>query len=155
MVDVKVNGMEELLKSLKKLPGNLQKNVLSGAIRAGAKLIADEARQNVPKDSEHLKKSILVRKRRSKNKDVLYFTVAPVTSVIHQFQDISGEKHYNYGNIVEEGRSAFSIEHGSSKMPAQPYMRPAFESKGKEAINATRKYMEKRLPKEIEKAAQK
>jgi HK97 gp10 family phage protein len=151
MVDVKIEGMEALLKKLKKLPFALQNNVLSGAIRAGAKLVADDARARVAVHSEHLKKSILVRKRRSKNKTILHFTIAPVTKILHQFQDASGQKHYNYGNIVEEGRSASAVEHGASNMVAQPFMAPAFESKGTESIDATRKYMAARLDKEIKK----
>lgn len=150
-VDVKITGMEEILKKLKKLPVELRNNLLSGAIRAGAKLVADEARARVPKDSEHLKKSILVRKRRSKNKTILHFTVAPVSKVMWKFQDAHGLKHYNYGNIVEEGRSSWAVENGASNMPAQPYMRPAFEKKGEEAIDATRKYLAERIDKQIAK----
>ena len=139
-VEVKVLGMEEIVKKLKKLEPKLRNSILSGAIRAGAKLVADEARLNVPVESAHLKKSILVRKRRSKDKTILHFTVAPVTKIMHQFQDANGEKHYNYGNIIEMGNSTHV---------AQPYMRPAFENKGEESINETRKYMEKRFSKMV------
>jgi len=148
MADLKIEGMEELLKKFKKLPKKLQNSILTGGIRAGAKLVADEARRNVPVKTGHLKKSILVRKRRrGVKKGTLHFVVAPVSKVMWRFQDIKGKKHFNYGNIIEEGRSVWAVEHGSSKSVAKPFMRPAFESKGKEAINATRDYMKQRMSK--------
>ncbi len=151
IIDVKIYGMKELLKKLNKFPAKVQNSILTGAIRAGAKLVADEARKNVPKKSHMLAKSIGVRKKRSKDKDILWFVVAPITKRIWTLEERHGKKHYNYGNIVEVGRSPYAIEHGWSAMAAHPYMRPAFENKGEEAINETRKYMAKRLSKVVAK----
>ena len=151
MVSVKVDGMQEVLKKLNKLPDKVQNSLLTGAIRAGAKLVADEAKKNVSVKTAHLKKSIGVRKKRSKMKTMVWFVVAPVSTTLWRFQDIHSQKHYNYGKTLEFGRSSWEIEHGSSVYPAKPYMRPAFESKGEEAIDATRKYMIKRFSKEIAK----
>jgi len=131
MVDAKVDGMEELLKKLRILPEKVQKNVISGAVRAGAKPMSAEAKLLVPKDTGTLKKSIGIVKRRSKDKNILHFSVTP--------------------RIKKGGWIAHFLEFGTIKMSAKPFMRPAFEKKGEEAIDATRDYMRKRLDKEIAK----
>jgi len=142
MVDVKVSGINEILKKLKKLPIVMQKRVVTGAIRASAAAINKEAKLNVPKDEGDLKKSLSVIKRKTKDKNIIYFSVVPKTKLLHKIQDAKGERHYNYGGLVE---------FGSSKMSARPYLRPAFESKGAEAISIAKAYMKKRIDKEIAK----
>jgi len=131
MVDVQVEGMDELLKKLNILPEKVQKNVISGAVRAGAKPMSTEAKLLVPKDTETLKKSIGITKRRSKYKNILHFSVTPRSK--------------------KGGWIAHFLEFGTVKMSAKPFMRPAFEKKGEEAIDATREYMRKRLDKELAK----
>ncbi len=164
--NVTITGLEEVLKNLKTLDTKIQKSIMTGAIRAGAKLIADEARRNVPERSQRLKKSIGIRKRRSKkgDKGTIRFVVGPITSRLHDLQDAASMKQhsirrYNYGNIIEEGSKATSkkrtlkdgskIEYGTSTIPPNPYMRNAYLNKGEEAIGATKKYLVKRVTKTI------
>jgi HK97 gp10 family phage protein len=131
VVDVQIKGMDELLKSLKILPERIQKNVLVGAIRAGATSISKEMKRFVPKDTGELQKSIGVVKRKSKNKNEILFTVAP--------------------QIKKGGWKAHFHEFGTIKMPAHPFVRPAFEGKGNEAIEVAKEYMTKRIDKELAK----
>jgi len=131
MSDIEVLGMEAILKKLKALTERVQKNVLTGAIRAGASSISKEAKLLVTKDSGTLKKSIGVVKRKSKNKNIVYFSVAPLK-----------KKGGWYGHF---------LEFGTVKAPAHPFMRPAFEKKGNETIEEAKKYMIKRIDKEIAK----
>lgn len=142
MADVKVRGIDEILKKLHALPTRIQKNVVTGAIRASASAISKEAKLNVHKDEGDLKKAISVVKRKTKDKSLIYFSVVPKSKAMHKLQDAKGEKHYNYGGLVE---------FGSSKMAAKPYLRPAFEKKGAEAIEIAKKYMSKRIDKELAK----
>jgi len=130
-VDVKVD-MGDLLKKLRKLPEKVQKKVLVGAVRAGAKPIIDEARRIVPKRTGNLAKSIGVNKRRSKG-TIVHFSVSPRKG---------GKYDGYYGHFVE---------FGTKKMAPRPFMRPAFENKGEESIDAVRAYMKKRIEKELEK----
>lgn len=142
MVDVKVTGVDDLLKNLKTFPIKFQKSVATGAIRAGAAAINKEAKLNVSEDEGDLKKSLSVVKRKTKDKSIIYFSVVPKSKLLHKIQDTKDEKHYNYGG---------HIEFGNSNMPAQPYLRPAFEKKGKEAIEIAKNYMKKRIDKEMAK----
>ena len=131
MSDVAVLGMDAILKKLKVLPERVQKNVLTGAIRASASSIAKEMKANVPKDTGTLKKSIGVVKRKTKDKTLVHFTVAP--------------------RIKKGGFIAHFIEFGTLKMSAKPFIRPAYENKGEETIDVAKNYMTKRLDKELAK----
>ena len=136
---------ESLLKTLRTLPINIQKNVMVGAIRAGANIVRDEARRLVPVDTGNLKKSISTVRRSSKddkfsmvksNPNFISFSVTPVK-----------------GNSVKyDGWYAHFLEFGTSNMSAKPFLRPAFESKQDEVLQATKEYIANRLPNEVEKA---
>lgn len=124
---------EELLKTLKKFPINIQKNVMTGAIRASANVIRDEARIRVPKKTKNLSKSIVSIKRRAERGQV-YFSVTPS----------KGKPN--------DGWYAHFIEFGTSKMSAKPFMRPAFEQSENESLSAAKEYIAKRIPQEVAKA---
>lgn len=138
-VDVNVD-MGDLLKKLKILPDKIQKNVLTGAIRAGATLISKEAKLRVPVKTGLLKKSIGVVKHRKdrRNPTIVSFIIAPRSKYMHKNQ----KKPYNYGRIVE---------FGTSGRTPKPYMRPAYKTKGTQSIRAVEQYMEKRIDKELAK----
>ncbi|HXC40333.1 MAG TPA: HK97 gp10 family phage protein, partial [Burkholderiales bacterium] len=46
--EFRVAGLAELYQTLEQLPLKLEKNILRGAIRAGAKVVADDARRRAP-----------------------------------------------------------------------------------------------------------
>lgn len=124
----------DLLKALKKFPDNIQKNVMTGAVRAAAKPIVSAARANVPVDSGNLKKSIGTVKRKSRDKTKIRFSVTPRKG---------GKYDGWYGHM---------LEFGTSKMAAQPFMRPAFENQDDQSIEEAKKYIAKKIDQEIEKA---
>lgn len=134
MAESEVHGLDDLSRALKQFPGRVQKNIVTGAARAGASIISKEAKANIrPHDrTGKTRRSISVVKRKSDNPKIIKFTVAP--------------------RIKKGGWKAHFLEFGTSKMAAVPFMRPAFENKGPESIVAFRNYMAKRIPKEIEKA---
>ncbi len=157
-MEAKFEGIEELLKSLKQFPEKLQKNVLVGATRNVASEIAKEAKKNVPVDEGALKKSIGLTRRKERTKSLIGFSVSPRKDILVKelaatglkkqtyISKTTGFKHTNYDNY------GGYVEFGTSKMPAHPYLRPAFELKGEEAIENFKKYTSERIDKEIEKA---
>jgi len=130
-VDVSVD-MGDLLKKLRKLPSKVRDKVVVGAVRASAKPIIKEARALAPKRTGNLAKSIGANKRRSKG-TIVHFSVSPR----------KGGKY--------DGWYAHFVEFGTRKMAPRPFLRPAFENKGEEAINAAKEYMRKRIDKELAK----
>ena len=151
-----VTGLDEVLRKLRKIPERIQKNVVVGAVRAGTKPIVKEAKALVPTNTGILKKSIGVAKRKSKDKNIIHFSVAPRSKAVHKallknkqgkwlISKVTGRRYLNvenYGGHVEFGRNGGA---------AHPFMRPAFEKKGEESIDFVREYMKKRVDKEIAK----
>jgi len=178
---VEIKGLEELQSALKQFPQNIQKNIMRGAVRAGASLIAKDAKANVPSNTGVLKDSIGIVAGKPKNKNFIRFWVTPregfMRTVKFTLADgtkwkIKGEADGWYAHMVEFGTHSKRIEPLSPKTkyygkrkkkrdaivsqgggsPAQPFMRPAYENKGEEAIEATKEYLAKRIDKEVQKA---
>jgi len=157
MVDVQVQGMDDLLKKLELLPSRIQKNVVVGAVRAGASGISKDAKKYVPKDLGVLRKSIGVTKRKMRVKTLVGFTVSPRKDLLVKGliragktnkRKVSKSTGFKYTTFDNYGGY---VEFGTSKRSAKPYLRPAYEHMGPEAIRLARVYMRKRLDKELAK----
>lgn len=133
MGDAIVTGVDEAIESLHNFSERVQKNIMKGAIRAGCKPIVQAAKSNAPVDTKNLKKSIGIVSRKTKSKTFVRFSVTPRR----------GGKN--------DGFYAHMIEFGTSKMSPQPFMRPALEE-AENCIGEAKKYMEKRIDKEAQKA---
>ena len=55
---IRLKGGPELLRLLDELPKNLERNVIRGGLRAGAKVIQQQAKANVPVRTGQLKRAI-------------------------------------------------------------------------------------------------
>ena len=55
---ITLKGGPELLRFLDELPKNLERNVIRGGLRAGAKVIQQQAKANVPVETGQLKRAI-------------------------------------------------------------------------------------------------
>ena len=55
---IQLKGGPELLRLLDELPKNLERNVIRGGLRAGAKVIQQQAKANVPVKTGQLKRTI-------------------------------------------------------------------------------------------------
>ena len=143
-----ITGMKQLLKSLEDFPKQIQKNVMSGAVRAAAAEIAKEAKARVPKKTGNLKKSMGIVKRRSAKKAEIRFSITPFRN--------KNLPNVSYSKLKKErrlgGYYGHMVEFGTSHSAARPFMLPAFKTKGKDAIKICRKYIAKRLDAEIVKA---
>jgi HK97 gp10 family phage protein len=128
-----VQGLAELEKGLVELGRDVGLKGLSKATAAGARLIRDRARALAPKDTGNLKKNIVVTKyRRVKDK-----SRETRHAVVIRSKGKAGDKNNAfYGAFVERG---------TSKQPAQPFMRPAWEAKRKDAANTVMESMEKTI----------
>jgi len=113
--------IKNVLKALKKLPINIQKNVMVGATRAGAKVVSDEAKHILFSKSlikeGRLWDSIGVIKRKAKKGQII-FSISPRKG---------GKSHAFYGRFLELG---------TSNMIARPFLRPALEKSVNEVLKA-------------------
>ncbi len=130
-VSVKLLGAKELDRKLRKLEPKIGKKVIKGALREAAKMILKVAKQKVPVDTGALKKDLKVRamKRKKGRYGVLIGTAAGW-----------GKGKTFYGAY---------LEFGTSKRPAKPFLRPAFD----ETKEAVIRRLKRRLKVGIERAA--
>jgi len=125
--------VRKLNRKLKTLESKVEKKLTRQALRAGAKIIAKEAKLRAPVDTGELKSKIKVwaLKRSRKRIGVLVGTSA---------KEYTGDQFY----------AAF-VEYGTKDMPAKPFMGPAAEAKGPEAAAVVGKTLADGIEREIAK----
>ncbi len=141
MAEVKIQGLDEVRRRLKALPKNMRNRELGKALRSGGRMIRNDAKSRVPTLTGLVLKNIVMRtssgRRAGRNADVkVRIGVA---------SDRSGR---------DSGTDAFYWifqEFGTSKMPAHPFLRPAFESNKNEALNAITQSLKKGLIRQAKK----
>lgn len=145
--EVKIDGLDELFKAMQEMPVKLEKKVLRGAMRAGAKVFLDRARAKVPTKTGKLRKSLRISTRVRNGKI--------------EARLIAGNKEAFYPHMVEFGTAAHFIKPKSRKSlffaglareivdhpgaKPQPFMRPAFDGGTTDAIEAARAYAARRI----------
>lgn len=151
MSDVTIHGLADLSAILQSLPVKIEKNVLRGALNAGAQVIRKDAMAAVPVQSGALRKSIRV-STRSKG--------GSVSATIR-----AGDRAAFYAHMVEFGTAAHKIKAKPGSMLAigvasvdhpgarsKPFMRPALDGKSTAAVESMADYMRDRIPREAAKA---
>lgn len=134
-VDFKIEGAKEMERVLRELGPDVANRVGRQALRAGAKVIIDEAKRLVPVDSGALRDSIAVREDRKLK-----------ASVGHEIG-------VNIGFLKPASRRAHLIEFGTSKSPAKPFMRPAMDSQAPAALDQMGKVLARGIDREAKKLA--
>jgi len=145
--EFRVAGLAELYQTLEQLPLKLEKNILRGAIRAGAKVVADDARRRAPVLTEAdprrvpgaLAKSVRVMSTGVKG------GVVKGGVVVGQGRTLVGR---GAGRQVADVFYAHFVEYGTVNMAARPFLRPAMDSKSGEAVEVTAQYIRDRLESE-------
>jgi HK97 gp10 family phage protein len=118
-------GVEDIRKSLYKLPKDLQRAAESATLRAGAKPLVREVKAKAPKDSGLLKKSIGYRVR--KVKGIINARIGPRNGFRQEVPRI-GPDGQTQMVISDPTRYSHLVELGTSRMPAQPFIHPAIDS---------------------------
>lgn len=154
-MNVDILGGKALAKMLNELPLKIERNIMRSALRSGASVIAAEARRNVPNASGELKSTI-----RTSSNAKRGMVEANVVVGITKKDKVTGVKTKKgwYATFVEFGTAPHIIKAGKKKprlsfrdrngvwrtvlevnhtgATAKPFMRPAFDSKGEEAVKA-------------------
>lgn len=131
----KIEGAKELDRALKQMGPKFEKRIAKGAVRAGATVIAKQAKLNAPVESGTLRKSIKVVSRSRRVGDA----VASVATRSGKKWASRGMNAW-YAGKVEFGAPGIGID-------AKPFLRPALDAKAPEAIKAMSEYIQKRIAK--------
>lgn len=110
---VELEGADDLLAALKKLGDRTTGLLLKQAAEKGAQIIADEAKVLAPKDEGDLSEGIKAEANRQQQGRSTF--------------DVGFGKAEWYGRLHELG---------TDNIPAQPFLRPALETKAEEATEA-------------------
>ena len=170
VTETAVTGLAELDKILKTLPAKVEGSVMRGALRAGQKVIMEEAKGMVPVDQGDLRDSIRIQFRRKSLKRGWV-----------RMHLVAGNAKAWYANLIEFGTASYYTGKGKSvrkpyqikpkKQPGallfggkvretvthpgirpRPFMRPAVDKAQGRALDAVGDYIRRRLPREVKKA---
>lgn len=117
-------GFKELDDDFKLLSNAEQRKVSRKAVRAGAVVFRDAVRANAPVRSGVLKRSISVD------------TVRGSATAGVKFKKVLVKKKGKKGKHKSMPFYWYFLEHGTSNMSAQPFVRPAFDASVKQAEEA-------------------
>ena len=122
---VKIEGLRELQAAMRDLPRKLQRQTVQRALREAAKPIHADARSRVPVQTGAVRRQIAIqRSRKFTGRDGVFGVVVRVRAMNKRMR-AKGHTDPFYWKF---------LEFGTSKMPAQPFMRPAFEGNKQRAI---------------------
>lgn len=156
MAEFEIKGLAELHKTLQELPVTIERNIMRGGLRAAGKVIETEAKRLVRVESGEVRDSIRVSMRvRSKagwvnaqvkagGKKAWYARLVEFGTARHWIRP-KNKKSLFFAGLMRE-----AVDHPGAKK--RPFMRPAFDTKAKAAIEAMADYIRARLPKELKKA---
>lgn len=117
-------GFKELDADFQLLSKAEQRKVSRKAVRAGAVVFRDAVRANAPVRSGVLKRSISVD------------TVRGSATAGVKFKKVLAKKKGKKGRHKSGPFYWYFLEHGTSNMPAKPFVRPAFDASIKQAEEA-------------------
>jgi len=140
---IEIEGLRDLEIAMLSFPDKLARQVLSGAIRAGAVVIQKQAREYAPKsDAPHLLKS-------KKQKLGTWIMPGNLKKMIRVKVDKSGTRGHkiSYEVYVKNKDTWYWrwVEFGSSKMYGRTFMRSAFEMMKEDATLVIRNYILSRI----------
>ena len=172
-MSIKTKGLAELQKMLDTLPAKLERNIMRSALRAGAKVLMEEAKQNASVVSGELRDSIRLSTSARRGKvsasvktDLFYAKFVEFGTSPH-FISISatdtpqrktrrGMQSYSMKTInqmVKRGSLVIgghfvgpSVHHPGAK--PRPFLRPALDTQASAAVIAVANQVKRRLTKQ-------
>lgn len=147
--DLGIAGGRELDEALKQLPAKLQANIMRAALRAGAAVLRDEARSQVPVRMGVLRKSIRVTASVNVRQGTVkasvkagggrawYWRFVEFGTAAHKISPKAARALRLAGHVVS------NADHPGAR--ANPFMRPAFDAKAAAALAAVAAKIRERL----------
>lgn len=174
MESIHVQGLAELQRTLDTLPAKLEANLVRAALRAGAKVIADEAKRRAPVQQGDLRASIRASVRINRRAGRVEATIKAGRGKPALATYMAGGKLMArkvdpwYARLVEQGTKPHRIAARGAKALAikggrvvetvahpgarpKPFMAPALQAKARAALDAFADTLRRRIPIELAK----
>lgn len=147
-------GVQEVIDRISELSGQVTQQALRRGLYAGARVFRDEARRRVPVRTASLKRSIVAQTRTIRvGKDRIPAVVVTIARKSFAGQATARGTHRvaqgATGGRIQPRRYAHLVEFGTVRAKPRPFMRPAADTKRREALAAVERVMRE----EVEKAA--
>jgi len=152
MSETNLKGFAELAKALNELPEKIERNIVRSALRKAAKVIEQEAKQNVPVRSGKLRDSIRVSVRIKDGRPLATVTAGgreKGQAFYAQFVELGTAAHAIQAKpghaLAIGGGTVVRVEHPGAR--PRPYMRPALDASAAAAVQAFGEQVKRRLTK--------
>jgi HK97 gp10 family phage protein len=139
-----VKGLADLQKFMDELAPKMERNVLRGGLRAGARVVQTEAKSRIHSISGETAKSVKVGSRARGGEVIAYVAVSShkgkwleYGTRPHKIKPKNRKALAIGGNVVEE------VDHPGAK--PHPFLRPALDARAGAAVVAVGEYVKKRL----------
>ena len=164
-VTVQVQGASEIARAMRELPKRVDRKILNAGLLAGARLVRDEARDRAPTlqvpDPRWTRgairraiQSVSIAASRAQYAGEVIVRVRKLTkrqiSAFKRRQARRGQKVAGKLNPSDAYYWTF-LEFGTAKMRAQSFLRPAFEGRKQQGVDAAIKVFREKVQLEIEK----
>jgi hypothetical protein len=158
-----VRGRAEVASYIRRIPADLEKKVLRGAARAAANIVAEEAKTR--SISHEVSSAIITRSRHEPGRVVVKITVRPGWAYsVGNWLEWGTSPHFitvddsqregrsvgkinelaKEGSLVINGKFVGKTVHHPGAQP-HPFLRPALDVKGGDAIAAAQQYINTRV----------
>jgi len=156
---VKIHGAREISAAMRALPPRIERRLLNRSLLAGAKPIVQDARRRAPvlAEPDPRRRAGTVRRairagavRPQGVTATVYVRVRGLTqSQIRRYKQRAAQGKVNASNNPNDPFYWRFIEFGTSTQPARPFLRPAFESRKGEFVQAMINDLRPRMQAEI------
>lgn len=158
---VKVTGLDETVKALRALPSEFSGRnggPVRGALFAATREIRDEAVRLAPEDTGNLKRNIMIVRDRNPGSSNAAERYSIAIRVGRRSNRV--KRAYRMGRINPRLRALggtdawYGIfkEFGTAKMPAEPFLRPAFEARKMQALSTFTRELRKSVDRAVKRA---
>lgn len=151
MADESIIGGRELDAFLQTLAPKVEKNIMRAALRAGANVFLKEVRVNIPVVDGDLLASTRVSTRSQRGRVSASLKIGGKRAPHAHLVEFGTKPHViepkkKTGALLIHGAFARLVHHPGAK--PHPFARPAFDTKGRDAITAVASKVRERLTKE-------
>jgi len=141
MMTYRMSGFTEIEGWLQALPEKVGERALRSAANAGATVIKDEVVLRAPQSSGRLKRAVYqkhIDERSGETNQTYFVGVRQGTKTAAGRKDLANDAFYWR-----------FVEYGTSKKPAEPFIRPAWESRSLDAVEAMRERLREKVTEAI------
>lgn len=165
-VQIKIQGLREVARAMRELPNRVDRKILNAGLLEGARVIRDEARQLAPvlKTREDKRwrpgalrraiQTVAINASRAQYAGEVIVRVRKLSKrQVAAFKRRQSKRKKKVDSRLNPADAFYwsFVEFGTAKIPARPFMRPAFESKKQQAIDAAIRVFRERIQLEIAK----